>query len=92
MELLSAGTRAVVVPFADGGESEQTFRARRLAARGLLELVEADALTPAALAAAIDRAAAIPRRSTNDGATPIDLDGARKTAALLRAHLAPARS
>jgi predicted glycosyltransferase len=91
MELLSAGTRAVVVPFADGGESEQTFRARRLAARGLLELVEADALTPAALAAAIDRADAKPRGT---GLAPIDLDGARQTAALLRAHLglAPTRS
>jgi predicted glycosyltransferase len=91
MELLSAGTRSVVVPFADGGETEQTVRARRLAARGLLELVEAEALSPAALAAAIDRAGAKPRRSAVDGRAPIDLDGARQTAALLRAYLTPAR-
>ncbi|MDZ4735962.1 MAG: glycosyltransferase [Rhodospirillaceae bacterium] len=85
MEILSAGTRSVVVPFADGGESEQTVRARLLAARGLLELVEADALTPASLAAAIDRADEKPRGT---GAAAIDLDGARQTAALLRQHLA----
>ncbi|MEX2296682.1 MAG: glycosyltransferase [Dongiaceae bacterium] len=85
MEILSAGTRSVVVPFADGGESEQTVRARLLAARGLLELVEADALTPASLAAAIDRADAKPRGT---GLAAIDLDGARQTAALLRHHLA----
>lgn len=85
MEVLSAGTRSVVVPFADGGESEQTVRARLLAARGLLELVEADALTPTSLAAAIDRADAKPRGS---GPAAIDLDGARQTASLLRQHLA----
>ncbi|MEX0810530.1 MAG: glycosyltransferase [Dongiaceae bacterium] len=89
MEILSAGTRSVVVPFADGGESEQTVRARLLAARGLLELVEADALSPASLAAAIDRADTKPRGTA---LAAIDLDGARQTAAILRDHLAGRRA
>jgi predicted glycosyltransferase len=61
MELLAAGTRAVVVPFADGGETEQPVRARLLAERGLLTVVEPDGLTPQSLAAAIDAADQAPR-------------------------------
>ena len=87
MEILAAGTRAVVVPFAEAGETEQTWRARRLAERGLIGLVEADAMTPASLAAAIDAADA-----RKPGETPaIDLEGARKTAFLLRQTLEQAR-
>lgn len=56
MELLAARVRAVVVPFSDGGESEQPVRARLLAKRGLLTVVEPDTLTPARLAAAMDSA------------------------------------
>jgi predicted glycosyltransferase len=87
MEILAAGTRAVVVPFAEAGETEQTGRARRLAERGLIGLVEANALTPAALAAAIDVADA---RKPGESLS-IDLDGARKTAILLRKTLEQAR-
>ena len=42
METLQAGARAVLVPFAGGGESEQTLRARLLAERGLVHVVEED--------------------------------------------------
>jgi len=87
MEILAAGTRAVVVPFAEADETEQTGRARRLAERGLIGLVEADELTPAALAAAIDAAdARKPGRKL-----AIDLGGARKTAFLLRQTMEQAR-
>jgi predicted glycosyltransferase len=86
MEILAAGTRAVVVPFAEAGETEQTLRARRLAERGLVGLVEADALSPSALAAAIDAAAARPA-ARGPQSPAIDLDGARKTALLLRGLL-----
>lgn len=84
MEVLQAGARAVVVPFAGGTESEQTLRAALLAERGLLQVVEEAALTPATLAAAIDRAAARPRPAMG----AIDLDGARRSAKLLREWLA----
>ena len=60
MELLAAGTRAVVVPFAEGGETEQPLRARLLAERRLLTVVEPAALTAASLAAAIDAADVAP--------------------------------
>jgi predicted glycosyltransferase len=79
METVRAGARAVVVPFATGRETEQALRARCFAERGLLEVVEEGALTPQALAAAIDRAAHKPRPAPG----AIDLDGARKSAALI---------
>ena len=83
LETLQAGARAVLVPFAAGAESEQTLRATLLAERGLVEVVEEAKLTPAALAAAIDRAAARPRPAPG----AIDLDGARRSAELLREWL-----
>ncbi len=79
LETVQARARAVVVPFAGGNETEQTLRARCFAERGLLEVVEEAALSPPALAAAIDRAARKPRPSPG----AIDLDGARKSAALI---------
>jgi predicted glycosyltransferase len=83
LETLQARARAVLVPYAGGGESEQTLRARLLSERGLVHLVEEDALQPATLAAAIDRAAAAPRPP----AGALDLDGARRSAELMRRWL-----
>jgi predicted glycosyltransferase len=80
VETLQAGARAVLVPFAGAGEMEQTLRARLLAERGLVQVVEEDRLTPAALAAAIDRAAGGPRPASKT----VDLGGARRSAELLR--------
>jgi len=79
METVSAGARAVVVPFSGGHETEQALRARSFADRGLLEMVDEGALTPQSLAAAIDRAARKPRPAPG----AIDLDGARKSALLI---------
>lgn len=84
LETLQARTRAVLVPFAAGAESEQTLRATLLAERRLVHVVEEAALTPATLAAAIDRAAAQPRPAPG----AIDLGGARRCAELLRRWLA----
>ncbi|MHA1113209.1 MAG: glycosyltransferase family protein, partial [Alphaproteobacteria bacterium] len=47
LEVLSAGRRAVVVPYAGGLETEQTLRARLLAERGLIHQVAEDGLDPA---------------------------------------------
>ena len=77
MEIVRAGARAVVVPFAGGHEIEQSLRARCFAERGLLEVVEEGALSPETLAGAIDRAAQRPRTSS----ASINLDGARRSAA-----------
>ena len=84
METLQAGARAVLVPFCGGGEKEQTLRARAFAERGLVEMLDEAALSPAALAAAVERAAARARAP----APAVDLDGARRSAALLRDWLA----
>jgi predicted glycosyltransferase len=84
MEILAVGARAVVVPFADGQESEQPLRARLLAERGLVQAVAPEELTPALLAAAIDAAAAMP--VPPEGL--FNLKGAAATAEIL--HQAPA--
>jgi len=83
METLAARARAVVVPFAGGGEAEQTMRTHLLVARGMVEMVEEEALNPRSLAAAIERAVARPRPAAGE----IDLDGAAKSARLLRQWL-----
>jgi predicted glycosyltransferase len=73
MDILATGARALVIPFAEGAESEQSLRARLLAERGLLGIAEAE---PIRLAAAIDAALARPR----PGPGSVDLDGAGETA------------
>jgi predicted glycosyltransferase len=83
-DLLSAGTPAVLVPFADADETEQTLRARYLAKRGIAQLVEASDLNLECLAAAID-AAALAGRSAEHG---VQLDGAAQTARIVRESLA----
>lgn len=86
MELVAARARAVVVPFAAPGEGEQTARARAFAARGLINLAEGAELAPERLGAAIDVAAAGPRPSE----AALDLDGAARTAHLVREMAAAA--
>jgi predicted glycosyltransferase len=83
METLQAGARAVLVPFAGGTESEQTLRARLLADRGWVDLVEESVLTPAALARAIDNA--MMRAPPMPG--QFRLDGADASARLVRCWL-----
>jgi predicted glycosyltransferase len=60
VDVLAAGIRAVIVPFAAPGETEQTRRAERLVERGLAQVISEPALTPESLAAAMDRALAAP--------------------------------
>ncbi len=79
-DILRAGCRAVFVPFTAGGETEQTARAMRLQAMGIATVVEERALTPERLARAIEATLDSPARP----APLLDLDGAAKTAALLR--------
>jgi predicted glycosyltransferase len=78
LDLLQAHIPAVLVPFAQGHETEQSLRAERMQALGLAGLLPEGALTPASLAAAIDQAP-VPQ------GPDFDLDGARRSAALLLA-------
>jgi predicted glycosyltransferase len=75
MDILAVGARALVLPFAEGAENEQTLRARLLAERGLLSLMEPP-IEGARLATAIEAALLRPR--PQPGA--LDLGGAAETA------------
>jgi len=79
MDLLRAGARAVLVPFAEPGESEQTLRAAILEARGRVATV-ADELSPQILAQAIERALTLPISSVD-----IDCSGVEMTAKIVKA-------
>lgn len=76
---LSAGARMVLVPFAAGGEDEQTRRASRLAELGLAEMVAEDGLDADGLAPAIERMAGRPRPRSASWS----FEGACRTAQIL---------
>lgn len=59
-QILATGTRAVCLPFAGGTESEQTLRCRLLAERGVLQMVESDAVSARQVASAVQRALNVP--------------------------------
>lgn len=79
LDLLATGARAVVVPFSDGGETEQRARAALFADRGLVTALDADHLSAATLLAAIDRALVVPQSLAAD----IQLDGAATSVELV---------
>jgi predicted glycosyltransferase len=78
LDILAARAAAVVVPFASGRETEQSLRAERLAAHGVLEVLPENQLSPERLASAIDRAI-FARPAT----IAIDAGGARRSAKLM---------
>ena len=82
LDLLQARCRSVLVPFSAHGQSEQALRAALLERRGWAQVLAEDALTPARLAAAADRAAVM-RRPCADG---LDLDGARRSAEMIAGY------
>ena len=79
-EILQARVLAVLVPFAGGGESEQTLRARLLAERGVAHVADEATLSPETLAEAVNRAA----RAPLPPAGLVNLEGARRSAELLK--------
>lgn len=87
-DLLRARCRAVLVPFAAGGETEQTVRAEKLARLGLAEVVPEAEVSGEAIAAAVRRAAALDMRK---GALP-SLEGAEGTVRIVESLLARHRA
>ncbi len=81
LDILQTGVPAVLIPYAEGDETEQTLRATLFAEAGRAVTVAADRLTPEALAEAVERAVALPPVRLD-----LALDGARHTAALLGAR------
>ncbi|MCW5710743.1 glycosyltransferase [Shinella sp.] len=80
-DVLQAGCGAVLVPFASGGESEQTARAERLERLGRAVVLREDILSGETLADAILRAE---EAGTEKNVPVLQLDGANRTAKILR--------
>jgi len=84
-DILRARCRAVLIPFAEGGETEQSERAKRLRTLGFATVVREDRISPESLAKAMLAAPEPPSH-------PIDLNGARATARLIAERFAEAKS
>ncbi|MCP5085134.1 MAG: glycosyl transferase [Alphaproteobacteria bacterium] len=78
-DVLSAGCRAVVVPYAEDGETEQLRRAETLAAQDRAVVVHQADLSEQALAAALGEALSLPQPEPSGL-----MNGAAATASLLR--------
>ncbi|MGL4528770.1 MAG: glycosyl transferase, partial [Aestuariivirga sp.] len=78
-----AGCRSLLVPFAAGGETEQSVRAQRLAAMGLAAVLPEASVSADQLQSRVQVLLAQPAPQTSC----LDLDGARRTAELLLARL-----
>ncbi len=87
LDILAARAAAVLVPFAEMRESEQTLRAERLADRGVVEMLAPGALSPDRLAAAIERAA-----GHRPAALAVDVAGARRAALLVAGMIVEAKT
>ncbi len=85
LEVLAAGCRALVVPYAGGLETEQSLRCRLLAARGLLGVLDEATLDVPTLVAAVQQSLATPRVAA---ALLPRMDGAERTVRLLNDLLA----
>ncbi|ACI59146.1 Glycosyltransferase 28 domain (plasmid) [Rhizobium leguminosarum bv. trifolii WSM2304] len=83
-DLLRTECRAILIPFVAGGETEQTVRAERLQALGLADILPETGLTPGHVKEAVEKALAAPR----SGLVSLDLDGAEKTAGIIRSIIA----
>ena len=79
MEMMSAGTRGVIVPYAGGLETEQTLRVRLLENRNGIRSLPEDTLDPETLACAVDDALAGPAPN----ATGLNTEGAETSARLV---------
>ncbi len=83
MDILKSGISALVVPFAQGQEDEQTSRAKRLCHLGLLRRCAAEELNVARFVLEVEQLQAF--------APPpaaLDLDGTTRSATIIREHLA----
>lgn len=78
-DILRARCRSILVPFAAGGETEQSLRADKLAALNLARVVSESSLNAQTLIAAIEAAKA----QTPAASHQLNLDGARNSADIL---------
>lgn len=83
MDILAAEVPAVLVPFAATSQTEQALRARLLAERGAAVVLTEDKLNAKSLAAAVEQALAPAQKAQLFD--KLDITGAERTAALVRA-------
>lgn len=88
LDLLQTGLPAVLVPFDDGGEVEQTLRSRALAAQPGIEVLMAQDATPARMASAVARVLKRGRRSP----VGLEMHGAEESVRLVETMLGEARA
>ena len=88
VDILEAKARAVLVPFASDGETEQTQRADAMAARGWAQVIAEDELDAGRLAAAIEHAG----RAAAPDFGRLRREGAAETVRLVRRLLAEHRA
>ena len=81
-DILRTGARAVMVPFSDADEVEQSLRARLLQQHNRVISLEQHALTAESLATAVDLASEMPQQSID-----MRMDGANVSAGLLQEWL-----
>lgn len=86
LDILQAGTPALVVPFAEGNEDEQTRRAQRLEQLGAVRMLAPQHLAAATLAEEI-----LALLRFRPQPLTLNLDGARCTAALVHSLLGQPR-
>jgi predicted glycosyltransferase len=89
-EILASGTRALIVPRA-APRREQLIRAQALAARGAVDVLHPDRLSPGALSEWLAAGSAARGRRVRTGPR-IDLGGLRRLPALLDDLVAPANA
>jgi predicted glycosyltransferase len=82
-DILRAGCHALLIPFTAGGETEQTVRSQRLEKLGLAHVLTEDELSADNMRRAIETALAATDRPPHS----LDLDGAHRTAEILRGLL-----
>jgi predicted glycosyltransferase len=82
-DILQANCRSVLVPFAEGGETEQTMRASRLQTLGLAQVLPEHSLSPKTLMIMITQALQDERPVEHR----LDLHGAQRTAEILKKKL-----
>ena len=87
IEILDTGVPAVLIPFSEENETEQSVRAHLLERRGLASVVTPQDLNPHSLLAAIESAASSPRTQMS---TP-DTTGAASTVRIIKERLCRAK-
>ncbi len=87
LDVLQTGVPAVFVPFDDGGEVEQTLRARALSVQPGIEVLSATDMTPQSLMAEIKRVASKDRRSPSG----LRMNGAAESVRIAQSMLAELR-